>query len=81
MDGLSESEGIQWSRYIDAIWRHSLLILALALLGSLVGLYAARRVKLSYDANATIWINTAPNGTQQTQTGPIRQPQLLTSAS
>jgi len=81
MDGLSESEGIQWSRYIDAIWRHSLLILALALLGSLVGLYAARRVKLSYDADATIWINTTPNGTQQNQTGPIRQPQLLTSAS
>ncbi len=79
MNGSLESEGIPWSRYIDAIWRHSLLILAVALLGSFIGLYAARRVSLLYDANATIWINTPPNGTQQT--GPIRQPQLLTSVS
>jgi len=79
MNGSLEPEGIPWSRYIDAIWRHSVLILAVALLGSFIGLYAARRVRLLYDANATIWINTTPNGTQQS--GPIRQPQLLTSVS
>ena len=79
MNGLSEPEGIQWSRYFDAIRRHSPLILAIALVGSVVGLYAARRVRPLYDANATIWINTTPNGAQLT--GPIRQPQLLQSVS
>jgi capsular exopolysaccharide synthesis family protein len=79
MNGASEPEGIHWSRYIDAIGRHSLLILALALLGSVIGLYAARRVRPVYDADATIWINTTTNGSQQT--GPIRQQQLLTSTS
>ena len=79
MNGSAEPEGIPWSRYIDAIWRHSLLILIVALLGSVLGLYAARRVTPVYDADATIWINTTPNGAQQT--GPIRQQQLLSSVS
>ncbi len=79
MNGSSESEGIQWSRYIDAIWRHSLLIIAVALMGSVIGLYAARRVRPVYDADVTIWVNTTPNGAQLS--GPIRQPQLLTSVS
>jgi succinoglycan biosynthesis transport protein ExoP len=79
MNGAYESEGIPWSRYIDAIWRHSLLILAVALIGSVIGLYAARRVRPLYDADATIWINTPSTGAQLS--GPIRQPQLLTSVS
>jgi len=79
MNGFAEPEGIPWSRYIDAIWRHSPLILMVALLGSGVGLYAARWVTPVYDADATIWINTTPNGAQQA--GPIRQQQLLSSAS
>jgi capsular exopolysaccharide synthesis family protein len=79
MNGSSEPEGIQWSRYFDAIRRHALLILAIAIVGSVVGLYAAKRVRPLYDANATIWINTTPNGAQLT--GPIRQPQLLQSVS
>ena len=79
VNGSPESAGIPWVRYFDAIRRHSLLILAVALLGSLIGVYAARSARLLYDADATIWINTTPNGTQQT--GPIRQPQLLASVS
>jgi capsular exopolysaccharide synthesis family protein len=79
MNGAPESEGIQWSRYLDAIWRYSLLILAVALVGSVIGLYAARRVRPLYDADATIWINTPSTGAQLS--GPIRQPQLLTSVS
>jgi succinoglycan biosynthesis transport protein ExoP len=79
MNGSLESEGIQWSRYIDAIRRHSLLIVLIALVGSLAGLYAARRVRPLYEANATIWINTPPRGADLT--GPIRQPQLLASTS
>jgi succinoglycan biosynthesis transport protein ExoP len=79
MSDFAEAEGIPWSRYIDGIRRHSLLILLVALLGSTIGLFAARRVTPVYEADATIWINTTPNGSQQA--GPIRQQQLLSSAS
>ncbi|HMF87976.1 MAG TPA: Wzz/FepE/Etk N-terminal domain-containing protein, partial [Gemmatimonadaceae bacterium] len=61
MDASFEPEGIPWARLGDAIWRHSLLIIAVALVGSLAGLFAAKRVKPVYDAQATIWINAAPS--------------------
>ena len=80
MNGSDEPEGVPWSRYIDAIKRHTLLILALTMGGSVLGIFAARRVKPVYDAQATVWINTTPNGAAQ-QAGPIRQQQLLTSGS
>jgi succinoglycan biosynthesis transport protein ExoP len=79
VNGGSDSEGIPWSRYIDAIWRYSIFILVVAVVGSAIGLYAARRVSPIYDADATVWISTPTTGTQLT--GPIRQPQLLTSVS
>ncbi len=80
MNGSGESEGIPWARYIDAIKRHTLLIIGLVFAGSVLGLFAAKRVKPTYEVAATVWINTPPNGQQQ-QGGPIRQQQLLTSAS
>ena len=79
LNGSGESEGIPWSRYIDVIKRNSLMILALVITGSAIGFLAARQVSPVYDAESTVWINTTPNGAQQT--GPIRQQQLLTSAS
>jgi capsular exopolysaccharide synthesis family protein len=79
MNGSAEPEGIQWARYFDAIRRYSPLIIALALLGSVVGLYAARRVRPLYQADATIWINTPARGADQN--GPISQPELLASGS
>ena len=79
-NGSGEPEGIPWSQYIDALKRHWLLIVALVIVGSALGFFAARRVRPVYDAEATVWVNTnARDGASQT--GPIRQQQLLTSAS
>ena len=54
-----------------------LLIAALTGLGSALGLVAAKRVKPAYEAQTTIWVNTA-NGQQA---GPIRAQQLLPTTS
>src|SRR5437868_7607453 len=78
-NGSGDPEGIPWSRYIDAGRRHWLLIVAVVTLGSLLGYFAARRVMPVYDAEATVWINTTRDAS--TQAGPIRQQQVLTSAS
>lgn len=79
MNGSAEPEGIPWSRHIDAIKRHSLLILVLALAGSALGLFAARSVRPVFDAEATVWINNPPNS--GSQSGPIRQQPLLAATS
>lgn len=81
---LVEPEGIPWSRYVDALRRHSLLILAVALVGSIAGFVVTRMlVKPQYDAEATIWINATPATSQQQSgpIGPIRQQNLLSSYS
>lgn len=71
-----ESEGIPWSRYIDAIKRYWLLILAVVIVGSLIGRVAARSVRPTYEAQATIWINASVQ-----QTSPLKQPPFLNSGS
>jgi succinoglycan biosynthesis transport protein ExoP len=75
----SEPEGIPWLRYFDVIKRHTLLIVALTLMGSAIGFVLARRVKPLYDVQATVWINTERPGNNQT--GPIRVQQQLPSTS
>src|SRR5450759_5205839 len=73
----AETEGIPWARYIDALKRHALLILAIVAAGSALGRVAARRVQPVYDVPSTVWIasGVAP------QSGPIRPQQLLPPAS
>lgn len=72
-----EQEGVPWLRYFEAVKRHSLLILTVAVVGTGLGYLAARRVVPVYEAQATVWIN-APSAQQP---GPIRAQQLLPSAS
>lgn len=76
--GWNEPAGIPWERYLDAVKRHFILIIGLTVLGSLLGVVGARRVKPAYEVQTTIWIN-APTGQQQS--GPIRAQQLLPTAS
>jgi succinoglycan biosynthesis transport protein ExoP len=72
-----EPEGVPWARYIEALKRHSLLILAIVAAGSSLGVLAARRVAPVYDVQSTVWI---ASGSSQ-QTGPIRPQQLLPATS
>ena len=74
---LFEPEGVPWGRYIEALKRHALLILAIVLLGSGIGIFAARRVQPVYDVQSTVWI---ASGSSQ-QSGPIRPQQLLPATS
>jgi capsular exopolysaccharide synthesis family protein len=72
-----EMEGIPWARYIDALRRHILLIIALVAAGSALGVLAARRVAPVYDVQSTVWITSNNTG----QAGPIRPQQLLPATS
>jgi len=72
-----ESEGIPWARYIDAIKRHWLLILAIVIVGSLAGRYAASTVRPTYEVEATVWINAT--GAQDAS--PLKQPAFLSPGS
>jgi capsular exopolysaccharide synthesis family protein len=77
MNGAVDADAIPWSRYIDALKRHALFILALAIAGSLIGArIATRTVKPVYDAQASLWINMTPTSAMQ-QAGPLRQQQLF----
>ena len=73
----SDTEGIPWPRYLEVLKRHFLMILALVVAGSALGLLAARRVEPVYDAQATVWIASGVSP----QTGPIRPQQLLAATS
>ena len=75
--GSPEDEGVPWERYIEALKRHALLIVAIVMAGSALGVIAARRVAPIYDVQSTVWI---ASGTPQ-QSGPIGPQQLLPPAS
>ena len=72
-----EPDRIPWGRYTDAFKRHALIILAIVLTGTGIGLIAARRVKPVYDVQATVWITPGLSA----QSGPIRAQQLLPQTS
>lgn len=72
-----EGEGIPWERYIDALKRHVLLIIAIVIAGSALGLGVARQTHPIYEAQSKIWID--PGGAPTS--GPIRGEQLLPATS
>jgi succinoglycan biosynthesis transport protein ExoP len=72
-----EPEGVPWGRYIEALKRHALLILAIVGAGAFLGILAARTVQPVYDVQSTVWI---ASGSSQ-QSGPIRPQQLLPATS
>jgi len=69
--------GVPWVRYFDALKRHLLFIVVVALCGSAAGLVVAKRIKPVYHAQSTVWINES-NGPGS---GPIRAAELLPSTS
>jgi succinoglycan biosynthesis transport protein ExoP len=74
---INEPEGVPWGRYIHALRLHAPMIALIVILGSLGGLFAARRVKPIYDVQATVWITPGLSS----QSGPIRAKELLPPTS
>src|SRR5678816_3334433 len=74
-----ESEGVPWTRYIEALKRHLILIVVMTAMGALGGAYIARGVDDSFDVSAKIWINTI--SPQNVQNAPIQAQTLLPSNS
>src|SRR5256885_15941464 len=64
---LTDAEGVPWGRYFDVLKRNTILILVLAALGSALGFVAVKRIKPTYDAQSTIWINAGTGSTSQQQ--------------
>lgn len=56
----AQQAGIPWMRYLAAIWRYKWMVLGLVVLGAAAGTAAARRVRPTYEAHATLWIATDP---------------------
>lgn len=76
-DSISDSQSVPWARYVEAVKRQTLFILAIVAAGSAVGLIASRRVQPVYDVQATVWIAAGVSP----QSGPIRPQQLLPPTS
>jgi polysaccharide biosynthesis transport protein len=66
-------------RYIAAVLRYKWWIIILTVVGTSLGVVASRLVAPEYEAQATIWVETA--GRNADRTGPIRSEGLLESSS
>ena len=66
--------GIPWERFLAAIKRYKWLVVAVALIGSLLSVLASRFVKPEYSVTSTIYIEEPPRAA-----GPIRAEELLSS--
>ena len=72
-----DQKGAAIQRYIAALLRFKWLILGLTFAGATGGVFLAKRLPDEYQANATVWIETAPR--QQNTVQPIKSPELLDS--
>ena len=52
--------GVQWTRYVAAVWRYKWLVLAITIVGSAAGVFATRFVKSIYQVEATILVAKPP---------------------
>jgi len=66
--------GIPWERFIAAIKRYRWLVIAVALVGTVLSVLGSRFVKPSYTVTSTIYIETPTD-----RNGPIRAAELLES--
>jgi capsular exopolysaccharide synthesis family protein len=72
-----EQPGVDWRRYLAAVWRYRWAVLAVVVLGTAGGVVGARYINAVYEAHATIWIEAStPDVARQ---GPIRTGGLLAS--
>ena len=73
-----DADGTDLRRYVYAILRYKWLILGVILIGTAIGFFFAQRVRPTYVAQATIWIENAAGDGEQ---GPIQSAGLLQSSA
>jgi tyrosine-protein kinase Etk/Wzc len=66
--------GLDWRRYLAALFRYKWLVMAIVVVGSGLGFAASRVVSPIYEAQANIWVPTAPG-----EEAPIQPEQLFTN--
>ena len=76
--GAPQDEPIDWPRHVSAVLRYRWWIVGLVVVGALGGIGAARYVPPSYQAQATIWIQSSETR-GSTSRGPIGANQLFES--
>jgi capsular exopolysaccharide synthesis family protein len=69
----AEEPGIPWGRYLAALRRYKWLILAIALIGTGIGVVASRMTVPEYQAQGTIWIADRTTDAR----GPVQGDELL----
>lgn len=74
-------EGVDWRRYLAAVFRLKWMVLGVAVLGTAVGMVASRFVKPRYVSQASIWIQGGDPRRSADSPGPIQTGQLLNSSS
>ena len=82
--GPDEEEGVNLTRYLSAVMRYKWAILLVVALGTGLGFLVAQRIRPTYVAQASIWIETAGGrgGAQsRTEEGPIQTNALLESSA
>jgi succinoglycan biosynthesis transport protein ExoP len=80
--GADEEQPLDVRRILGALLRRKWLIVALGVVGTVVGFAASRKLPRTYSAQATLWIQMGAEsrGAQQ-PSGPIQAAQLLTWSS
>lgn len=68
-----------WQRYLAALRRYVLLIVAITVAGSTAGYFAARYIRPKYEVQSTIWISSETPSPRLA--GPIRAEQVLNASS
>jgi len=69
----AEEESVNWGRYLAAFRRYSWLMAIVVLTGTAGGILATRFMKPTYEAKATVWVETNAAG----NAGPLRPQELL----
>jgi capsular exopolysaccharide synthesis family protein len=76
-----EESGLDLSRMLAAVLRFKWVIVLTTILGGAGGAAAWKYIEFDYTADASLWIQEAPNTQQRGDQGPISGSQLLRSSS
>lgn len=70
-----------WLRILNAVRAAKWLVIGITVAGTLAGVIGARRLKPSYEAHTTVWVELPDPRDQTRQEGPIQSGQLFETAT